>query len=171
MKGDEIVTMNGQPLFSVADFAWVLHRSPATGEVKVSVRRGDAQKELTVALAEGWRLKSDITARVGWWQLRAMASGGMVMNDLADAERDKRKLDHDGLALTVKFIGDNGVHGAAKRAGFQKDDVLVAIDGMTQRMSEGEYIGRTLFKHAKGETVKATVLRGEKKVELTLPMQ
>ena len=171
LKGDEITSVNGQPLISVADFAWVLNRSPESGALQVNVRRGGAEKELKVTLAEEWRQKSDISTRVGVWQMRGMAEGGMVLVDLTDAERETRKLDRDSLALNVKRVGEYGIHAAAKKAGFQKDDILVSMDGITKRMSESEIIGQLLRNHPQKGDVKATVLRGDKRLELTLPMQ
>jgi serine protease Do len=171
MKADELVSVNGQPLISVADFAWVLHRSPESGALKMKLKRNGAEKDLNVNLAEGWREKTDITSRVGMWQLRAMALGGIQSGDLSDAERDARKLDYDSLALLIKRVGEYGIHGAAKRAGFQKDDVLISIDGLNKRMTEAGLVGKLLLTHAKKDSLKATVLRGDKKVELTLPMQ
>jgi len=127
--------------------------------------------DMSVALAEGWRLKSNISSRVGTWPMRAMASGGMVLIDLTDAEREPLKIARDSMALKVKYLGEYNIHGAAKRAGFLKDDVLVAVDGITRRLTEGEFIGQMLVKHAQKEQVKATVLRGGNRVELVLPMQ
>ena len=60
---------------------------------------------------------------------------------------------------------------AAKKAGFQKEDVIVAIDGLTKRTSESELIGYLLLKRQPGERVKATVLRGAERLEFSFPMQ
>ena len=103
--------------------------------------------------------------------MRGMASGGMVLEDLADAERTQRGLGADKLALFVKGVGQYGKHAAAKNAGFQKEDVIVEIAGLTKRATEGELIGQLLQKHTVGERIKATVLRGKDRKELTLPMQ
>lgn len=170
-KGDELLAVNGQPLISVADFAWVLHRSPESGALKLKVKHDGAEKDLTVTLLEGWRQKSELAGRVGAWSMRAMAMGGLKVDDMPDAEREKRKLDTKGMALHVKWAGEYGIHGAAKRAGFQKDDVIVALDGETSRATESEVLGRMMLKHVPKEQVKATVLRGEKRIDLTLPMQ
>src|SRR6185295_18776827 len=94
------------------------------------------------------------------WPMRGMAFGGMIMEDLADTDRNARNLGTEGLALFIKGVGNFGKHAAAKNAGFQKDDVLVGIDGQKQRMTEGELLGYLLEKHQMGETVEATVLRG-----------
>jgi serine protease Do len=170
-KGDDIASVNGAPPISVADFAWALHRSPESGALKVSVRRDGAAKDVSVPLDEGWREKSDISSRVGFWQLRGMAGGGLMLTDLTDAERDARKLDKTSLAMLVKRVGEYGIHAAAKKAGFLKDDVLISIDGMDKRQTEAELLGQLLLKHPQKGDVKATVLRGETKVELTLPQQ
>ena len=103
--------------------------------------------------------------------MRAMATGGILLEDLSDAERGKRDLGKEQLALHLKHVGEYGKHAAAKKAGFVKGDVLVEIDGLSQRMSEGELIGILLRKHRPGEKVKATVLRDKQRVELSLPMQ
>jgi hypothetical protein len=169
--GDDIATVDGQPLLSIADFSWCLHRAPETGALKLGVRRAGEAKELTLALAEGWRLKSDISTRHGTWPMRAMATGGMQLTELSDADRAKRGIDPNGLALVVKFLGASGPWGAAKAAGFQKDDVLVAVEGIPSRATESELIGRLLLAHPGKAQVKTTVMRGEKKIDLLLPMQ
>jgi serine protease Do len=169
--GDEFVSFAGQPLISMADFAWVLHRAPAAGTLAAVVRREGRSVPLTVTLPDGWRLKSDISRRVGTWSMRAMAFGGMTLADLDDAARQQRGLPAHAMALHVKGLGQFGKHAAAKNAGFQKDDVIVALDGQTGRISEGELIGRLLDAHKAGESVSAAVLRGAERVTLQLPMQ
>ena len=62
-------------------------------------------------------------------------------------------------------------HAAAKNAGFQKDDVLLELNGKSARITEGELIGQILQTTKPGEKLKATVLRGDKRVDLLLPMQ
>lgn len=169
--GDDLVRFNGQPLISVADFSWVLHRAPDTATVPAVVQRGGRQVTLSLALPAGWRQQTDISKRVGTWSMRAMTLGGLVLTDLDDAARKERGLAADGLALFVKGLGQAGKHGAAKRAGFQKDDVLVAIDGVTTRTTESALIGRLLAQRKAGESVAVTVRRGAEQVTLQLPMQ
>ena len=169
--GDEIVALAGQPLVSGADVSWVLHHAAESGTLMALVKSGGAEKPVSIALPAGWREKSDISKRSGTWPMRGMATGGMVLEDLADDDRAKRGTGREKLALLVKWLGQNGKHAAAKNAGFQKEDVIVEIDGITNRITEGELIGLLLAKHPPGEKVKATVLRGESRVELSLPMQ
>ena len=169
--GDEIVALAGQPLISIADASWVLHRAPESGALAAIVKHGDVAKSLSIDLPAGWRWKADISKRVGTWPMRAMALGGLVLEDLSDEERDRRSIAKDALALFVKSVGQYGKHAAAKNAGFQKDDVIVELDGASARTTEGEVIGQLLEQHRPGEKVKAVVLRGTQRVELTLPMQ
>lgn len=168
--GDELVSLDGQPLVSIADVSWALHRAPDAGKVGAVVKRASGEKAVTFTLPAGWRVRADISRRVGTWGMRGMALGGLKLEDLRDTQREWRGMSTDGLALLAVGVGSYGKHGAAKKAGFHKDDVLVEVDGMRERMSEGELIGRLLGKRA-GEKVKVNVLRGEQRVELELPVQ
>jgi hypothetical protein len=169
--GDEVMSFDRQPLISIADFAWVLHRAPATGALAAMVKRGGKQVALTVALPEAWRSKSDISRRVGTWSMRAMAFGGMTLVDLDGAARKAHGVADSAMALNVKGVGQYGKHAAAKKAGFIKDDVIVAIDGLSSRTTEGQLIGRLLQTRKAGELVNVEVLRGNERLTLQLPMQ
>jgi S1-C subfamily serine protease len=103
--------------------------------------------------------------------MRGMATGGLVLEDLTDSQRTERRLSNEKLALFIKGVGQYGKHAAGKNAGFQKEDVIVEIDGRSDRMSEGELIGQLLNRHPPGEKVRAAVLRGQQRIELSLPMQ
>ena len=171
LPGDEIASFAGQPPISIADISWALHRGPGSGSLEAVVMRGGVKKALVLTLPAGWREKADISRRVGTWPMRAMAAGGLVLEDLANDERGRRGLDAAQMALFVKGLGQYGLHAAAKNAGFQKEDVIVEIDGVTTRMTEGELIGYLLAKHLPGERVTAAVQRGTQRIELSLPMQ
>jgi serine protease Do len=171
MAGDELKSVAGQSLISIADIAWALHRAPESGTLPAEVRRGAKTLAVKFNLPSGWRTKSDITRRVGTWQMRGMAMGGLVLEELTDAEREQRKISPSILALRVKGVGQYGKHAAGKNAGFQKEDVIVEFDGITDRLNEGELIGRALQRRRVGERVKVGALRGSERVELILPMQ
>lgn len=170
-EGDEIRMLDGQRLISIADVHWALHRFPEKGVLSAVVQRGNQERTLALRLGPGWRGKSNISRRVGTWAMRAMAAGGLLLKDLENEERRARGVDPDSLALLVKHVGQYGKHGAAKRAGFEKGDVIVEVDGTSDRMTESELIGRLLEKYEPGAHVEAVVLREGKKKELKLPMQ
>ncbi len=169
--GDALVSLAGQPLISPTDVNWVLHRTPDAATLEAVVNRGGAEQKLKVDLPSGWRLVADPAKRVGFWSMRGMATGGMVLEDLADDERSKRGFTGTQLALYVKSVGQFGKHAAAKNAGFQKDDVIVEIDGVKDRMTESGLVDRFLASRMPGTKVKAAVLRGDKRIDLELPMQ
>jgi hypothetical protein len=169
--GDKIHSLNDQPLLSPADFSWVLHGLTDNATLPCVVVRGTEKKALTLSLPAGWRHRSDISKRVGTWQMRGMATGGLVLEDLDDAARQQRKLGTGGMALLVKHVGQYGNHAAAKHAGFQKEDVIVELDSTSSRITEGELIGALLQKHLPGDNIAAVVLRGQQKITLSLPMQ
>ncbi len=168
--GDLIDTFNNQPLISVADAAWILHRSPATGSLPITLRRNGEPVSLSITLEPDWRYKTDISRRVGAWSLRGMTTGGLVLEDLDDTARSERGLDTQSLALWVKGLGQYGPHGLAKRSGFQKDDILIEIDGIKNRLPESELLGRLLTDPKGRHPLSITLLRNKKRLELTLPI-
>lgn len=169
--GDDLVVLENQPLISSADVSWALHRAPASGSLKAAVKRGGTAAVLTIELPAGWRQNADISRRVGTWGMRGMATGGLLLEEVPDSERAGLHLEKDSMALRAKHVGQYGKHAAAKNAGWQQGDVLVEIDGLQDRLSEGALIGHLLQKHFPGETLEATVLRGGKRITLPLPMQ
>lgn len=169
--GDVFTHLNGQPLVSIADVSWVLHRSPDSGSLPATVLRGGKETPVTLDLPANWRLSSDISRRVGTWPMRAMAFGGMKMDDLSDEERAALGLDKTQMALRVIHVGEYGPHAAAKKAGFKKDDILVLVGDIKHRISESILIGDLLLHHLPGEKIPVMVLRGREYVELNLPQQ
>lgn len=169
--GDEIIVAAGQPLISVADMSWALHGAPAAGAFPLRIKRGGQEQSCSLNLPPNWRAKSDISRRVGTWPMRGMATGGLILEDLNHEQRAARGLGRDQMALLVKGLGQYGLQAAAKKAGFQKDDVLLEIGELSKRMTESELIGQLLQNHEAGEKLKTTVLRGAERIELQLPIQ
>lgn len=169
--GDQLVSLAGQPLISVADVAWALHRAPDAAVLSADIRRGGAGQTLRLELAAGWRAKADISRRVGTWAMRAMALGGLVLDEAGDERRRELGLSPDTMALVVSHVGQYGIHAAGQRAGFVAEDVVIAADGLSARMSEGELIGRLLRSRRAGDTIRVTVRRGAETLDLALPMQ
>lgn len=169
--GDEIVSLGGQPLISIADVNWALHGAPRLGSLSAVALRAGERRTLKLLLPDGWRMKADISRRVGTWPLRGMALGGLVLEDLSDAQRQERGVPRDGLALRVKHVGQYGKNAAAKKAGFQIDDLIVEIDNRTDRLTESELIGHLLNRHQPGARIKAVLLRSRERLEIQMPIQ
>ncbi|MCB1233103.1 MAG: PDZ domain-containing protein [Verrucomicrobiae bacterium] len=170
-RGDDIVSAGGQWIISEADFAWMLDHLKDEDRVEFQVNRGGETISVVMDLPPGWRMKSDIGRRVGTWPMRAMVGGGMKLEDLPDEERQNRNLGKGGLALEILHVGQYGKHAAAKRAGFQKGDILIEVDGLSHRLTESEYIGTLLQRHPGPAKLDAVVLRNGERVSLEFPMQ
>jgi len=169
--GDTLLTAAGQLLASSADLSWVLHRMAESGPLTVEYTREGQRKQTDLQLPNGWRRHSDIGRRVGTWQLRGIASGGLFLEDLDDAARRTRGLAPDRMALLVKHAGEYGQHAAAKKAGFRKEDILVEVEGASARKSEGQVLGELLRTKKRGDLIRAKVLRDSQTLELAWPMQ
>jgi serine protease Do len=169
--GDEIVALEGQPILSIADVQWVMHTAKVPAKLDARVIRDGRELELTLALDEGWRRGSEISWRPTTWDLRRMATGGMVLEELPAERRRHLRLDDGQLALHVKHVGQYGEHAVAKNAGFQVGDVVVEFDGRTDPMNETDLLAYVLENRKRGTRLPVTVLREGRRVDLTLRMQ
>jgi serine protease Do len=156
--GDAITKLAGQPLLSIADVQWVLHRTPADGgKVAAEGKRGEKTVRLTLDLPAGWRQRDDIGWRSSTWTLRRVALGGMKLNS------------QEGPGLLVDHVGMFAPHDVARRAGFVKGDVVLDFDGYEAK-SETDLIAHSLRKKKPGDKVAVTVRRGGTKRTLTLTL-
>jgi len=170
--GDEIVSLEGQPMLSIADVQWVLHNAGSPASLNAEVQRGSEHKSLVLALEKDWRRKSNISWRPTSWDLRRMLTGGMLLKDTTTEEREKFKVTDTDLALRVDYVPQGGgQHATAKKVGFQKNDVVVKVDGQSTRMSESDLFGYLAQNRMLGAKVPFTVLRGGNKLDIELPMQ
>ena len=145
---------------------------PDTGAICLAVLRRDGQRQkLTIKLAEGWRHAADLSWRVGSWPLRRMGTGGLLLESLTSDQRARLGVAKGRLALRVKYVGQYGAHAAAKRAGFRVGDVVVSFDAQERFDSESELLAYAAQHTRPGQRVAVAVLRGNKKIELQLPMQ
>ena len=170
-SGDEILTLDGQAILSLADIQWVLHNAPSTGKLDATVQRGAEQLQLTLSLDDGWRRGSDISWRVSSWPLRRMGTGGLLFEAASTQQRREAGVKDNSMALVVKHVGQYGAHAAAKRAGFKKGDLVVSFAGQTADMSTSQLLAYTAQHTQPSRQVPVTVLRDGKRLELQMPMQ
>ena len=169
--GDRIESLAGQPLLSIADLQWVLHRADRAAELKAVVRRNTEPVELTLRLESGWRAASDLSWRATSWDLRRISFGGMLLKELPPEERKSLGLADDVLALRAEHVGQYGDHAKAKAAGFQKGDVLVEFDGSRARRSETDLLVANLTLRKPGDRIPVKVLRGGRESSMQMPVQ
>lgn len=163
VAGDEIVSFGGQPLLSIADVQWVLHHAPQPAQIPAAVRREGQHRTLNVELGPQWRQASDISWRATTWDLRKMATGGLVLKEAPKPS--------DGIGLRVDYVGQYNEHAAGKKAGFQKGDALVSAAGHAQPMTEGQFLRFMLQNKMPGTKVPVSIQRSGQKIDLQLPMQ
>lgn len=170
-KADEIVSLAGQPLLSIADVQWVLHNVANETELPVVVRRGGEEMDLVLTLPDGWRRRDSISWRATSWSLRRMVLGGLLLEEVPDEEREKLNLAEDKLALRAKHVGQYGPHALAQSMGFQRGDVLIIVAGRDDRWRETDLIAWLANDMQIGDEFPVTVLRDGKKLELKLRIQ
>lgn len=169
--GDVLVSMENQPLISIADISWVLHNSPDEGSISGTVLRSGASVEIDLALPDDWRKGADISRRVGTWPMRAMAFGGMKLEVVSDEARSSLGLSQDTLALEATHVGQYNKHALAKKRGFRKGDIIVEVDGSRSPLTESELLTDQIRNVRPGESTPVTVLRDGSERKLELPTQ
>lgn len=163
--GDVLVAAGGQPLVSTSDLTWVLHTSPSETTLPVVVRRGSENVELKLTLEGDWK-RSDIGWRASsWFALRQ----GFKTEPLAAEAKKSRGLAADAMALEVKGLyGKSGPH--LKKFDVRQGDVIVGVGDRTDIVSESEFLVHLRTKHGPNDSVKLTVLRGNERKELNIPL-
>ncbi len=169
--GDQILSLSGQPIISVADVQWVLHNAPDTARIPAVVSRAGKTANLTLNLPSGWRKATDISWRPTSWELRRMAFGGMKMDVLPDADRTKINIPAGQMALKLAHVGQYGEHALAKKAGFIKDDIIVSVDGRKDFLTESQLFTYLLQNKRPGSKVPAVVMRNGQQLNLQIPTQ
>lgn len=169
--GDDILSMNHQPLVSMADVQWALNAVPAVGgDVAMTVSRSGANMQLTLSLPEGWRKLDDTSWRVSSWMMRRIAAGGLRLLPLNDDE--KRELGVETpMAMRVANAGKYGPHATARKAGVRVDDVLIEFDGRTDFRRESDLFDHVNGNRKPGDKLAMTLLRNGEKIDVQFPVQ
>jgi hypothetical protein len=169
--GDRILRLDGQPMISIADVQWVLHRAAAPGEVTAEVERSGETLSITLPLAAGWRRRGDFSWRESAWPLRQRIAGMNVVAVPA-AERSALGLAGETPALRIENFPSDAPerNQAPQRAGLQKGDVIVAVDGKDAPIAETNWL-TYLVQHKKpGDKLQLTVLRDGQRKQFELPV-
>ena len=169
--GDKLLSLDQQPLISVADIQWVLHQRKEAGKLAFTITRAGTEKEIELALPENWKELGDITWRASTWGLRRMVTGGLTFEPLTDVGRQELGLDSQAVGLRIKHVGQFGEHAAGKRAGFKVDDIITHVDGLKQPLTESQLIARLLRSKRPGDKVAVELIREGKPLKLEIPIQ
>ena len=172
-QGDTLLAINDQPLISTADISWILHQAKDGDAMTatVSKRPDNAPQTLRWTMPSKWRHHADIARRVGTWDMRRMALGGMKLRDLSDQERQRHGIAKNKLALLAEHVGQYGKHAVAKKAGLVKGDIITEIDGRSERLTESQLIGQLILAHPPGESISLELKRGDSRRRLNYQVQ
>ncbi len=174
-RADEILTLDGQPIISIADVQWVLHRSSENTTLPATVDRHGKKINLTLTLNPGWRKGSDISWRTTTGELRLVALGGMVLQDLSDAERQRKGIGEENMALSVERVSRGGRRSSgqtnAQEAGIRRGDIIVAYGDSTDRLTESGIIAYVLQEEPQAKTLPIKLLRNRDQVEVELSLE
>jgi len=171
-EGDEIVTLDNQPLLSIADVQWVLHHAADTDKLQAEVKRKGKTIQLTLPLQTGWRQRDDIDWRVTTWAFRGNMAGGAVFESATAKQRKQAGVnDNSQMALRIRSLGRYGKHAAARRAGFREGDIVISYAGKTNLLRETDLLTYAVNAHQPGDKVSVTVYRKGKIINLRMPIQ
>ena len=174
-RADEILTIDGQPIISVADVQWVLHRAPENTTLPVTVDRHGKEINLTLTLNPGWRQGSNISWRTTTGELRLVALGGMVLQDLTDTERQRNGIVETEMALNVETVSRRSRRSSsetnAQKAGIRRGDIVVGYGDRTDRLTESGIIAYVLQDKPQAKTLPVKLLRNGERFEVELSLE
>jgi hypothetical protein len=168
-KGDRILSLSEQPILSFADVQWVLENIPSAGGNSAAVvERGNETKTLDLKLPAGWRTRGDISWRVSSWQLRRGGLGGMVLKPISDEERASLGIAAGQMAMAVQHVGQFAPHDRAKKAGVEKGDILIELDGRRDWPGESTILEHAINHVEVGKTISMKFLRNQKERQVQI---
>ena len=174
-RADEILTLDGQPIISIADVQWVLHRTPENTTLPATVDRHGKEINLMLTLNPGWRKGSDISWRTTTGELRLVALGGMVLKDLSDTQRQRNSIGETEMALNVETVSRGGRRSSeqtnAQKAGIRRGDIVIAYGERTERLTESGIIGYVLQDKPQAKTLPIKLLRNGEQIEVKLSLE
>lgn len=170
--GDAVRTFNKLSIDSEADFRWMLHNlAPEAPFFTLEIMRGAEAMTVEVALPTEWRKAMDLSWRPTSWDLRRMATGGMTLKPLADAQRKQAEVADGKMALRADHVGQYGHHARAKRAGLRKGDVIVGFDGRDDLPTENAVLEYAVRNKKPGDTVEIVYLRNGRRRTTRIDLQ
>ena len=119
--GDDLLAVNEEASLSPSPISrglCIAHSD--SDELHVRVKHDGEERLATLKLDPGWRMRTDISPRVGAWSKRAMATGGLKLEPLPPVERDARGVPADALGLLVKMLGAQGPFGGRQTGRLQE---------------------------------------------------
>ena len=160
--GDQLKSVNGQRILTLADFSRVLEKSPRNGRLAITFQRAGTSATRQLQLSGDWRRGSDPS-----WRESLHVAGpncGLWGKKLSDSEKQKHGIPAEQLGLKVTFIW--GTH--SRRAGLRIGDIIVALDGIRRDMTIQQLHSYPMLEKNYGATMPILVRRGKRQLSLTI---
>lgn len=173
VAGDRLVRGGTQSLVTSADLMHVLHEfAPEGGKLALVVDRNGDERELTLALAPGWKRGTALEFSWRPFKWGFTPEPGFGGEALPSADKTALGLAREAFAFRVTYLvtwGENARYGAAaKSAGLREGDVFLAVNGKRDFASVDHFHAWWRLELVPGATVELEVLRaGERR---TLPL-
>jgi len=169
-EGDRILTVQGQPIISIADIQWALHNAGDGGPVHFELARGDRRVQVALPLKPGWRRAADASWRVSWDLQGTLA--GFICETLTPRERASAGLARNALALRLKATQSENRYlrfgNPAARTVFRQGDIIIGVDGQKKPLTVREFLAYLLQQKKPGESVRLTLLRENARLDVDL---
>ncbi len=173
--GDRLVSVNGARVSTEPDVQWVLHNTPPSGgTIEVMFARGQDERPAKIVLSEGWKASTPLeySWRPAMWLLKP--DPGFGGGDLPADEKKKLGLAPDAFAIRISYLIDWGERAetgrSARKAGVQKGDILLAVDGVSDFRSHQHFQTWFRFTREAGKSVQLKLLRDGKPLAVSLPV-
>jgi hypothetical protein len=164
-EGDRIKSLNGQRVVTPADISWIL-QGVDKGDVKLELDRNGAPATASMSVSGiDWR-KRDLSWRESV-NVLSPQTGFWAPNAKPD-ERQQLGIPADGIALKVKMVTPAS---AAKAAGIQVDDVIIAVDGKTKDMDYKEFTMHVWMDKNPGSILQLVVLRKGRQIPIAVSLK
>lgn len=152
--GDDLGEVHGQPVASIADFGYALHRGPRQGDLIIHWQRQGAKHQATLQLPRGWK-ETDLSWR---WSLKSLKPAPQIQgDDLTFTEKKSLGLKPSQLAVRLgPFLSR-----AARQAGLRTGDVVVGVDALVPHLTTRQFDVFMRTNYQVGDEVTYQVRRGE----------
>ena len=154
--GDDLLTLGGQPLCSVADAQWVLHNLPDEGgALPAMVSRGNQTRAVTLTLPLLWRRQGDFG-----WRYRVAGYAMWLWGGVTLADHP------DGVRVSHLSPGWFKRPNRDARRTLRRGDIIVEVDGK-RGWTRSTYLAYLMREKKLGSRVDLKVLRGGEPLSLT----
>jgi S1-C subfamily serine protease len=162
--GDQVKTLNGDPIASYGDIQHALQRAPAEGKIPIRLAQDGKERTAELTLAKGWR-ETDLSWRASMWRLSPAPS--VEGENLTPDEKAKYGLPADHLA----FRQYETVWPNAKAAGIQGGDIIIGIDDKPFAMTMMQFLIYIRMHYQAGDRVVFNLFRNGQRMDIPLMLR